>query len=329
MPLTVKDLKPCTILSYDISRHGGQRYERDNEQVYIDPTTGEEIKTWDTKKATKDPKEFKEASGLQAKAKRELGKLGAHSPLGVVLRRDRREEAEKVALEWEEKIAEFNSRAKHTTIDSWVMVFDIEGRNVVQLEKVIDKMFDVLGDLKDALASADPANIREVLKRIAGFTDILPEAAADAFQQAVDNARKKANEISKYDKRSARIAAKIEEEVNGQNPEEVLAAKKRELEETLRAKDYMERRKAPELKKSVFVLNKLLEDQEQTVQKLEESRATINRSAVERARFAVMRQQPHMNDNDKDNSAALQGAQQASRFAAIGKASSLSSDDAS
>ena len=135
----------------------------------------------------------------------------------------------------------------------------------------------------------------------------------------MDNARKKANEISKYDKRAQRIATKIEEEVEGKDANDVLVNAQEELKTALKAKDYMERRRSIGLRKRVTTLTKLIEDKEDTVQKLEEAKATINKSSIERARFAVMKKRGNSDEsNALDNGAAkLQGAQQGARFARL------------
>lgn len=160
------------------------------------------------------------------------------------------------------------------------------------------------------------------MQKVAGYSEILPQAAAEAFNAAVENARKKASEISKYDKRAAKLTAKIEEEVSGKDADGVLAEAKKDLEEALASKNYMERRKAGELKERIFALNTLMEDKENALKKLEEAKATINKSSIERARFAVMKKRGSSSDDDSSldgGAAKLQGAQQRSRFARMNR----------
>jgi hypothetical protein len=294
MPISTKELKACTILNHQISRSGGQSYERKNEETTFDEE-GKEVKTWDTKKTTVDKEEFDKGLSIQGAAKRALNGMGVHSPMGVIVNREKREEAEKLAEEWDAKIAEYNE------------------------EKVIDRMFNLLGDLSEALDSYNPENIRRILKKVSGYSEILPQAAAEAFDAAVENARKKASEISKYDKRAAKLAAKIEEEVSGKEATDVVAEAQKDMEEALASKSYLERRKAPELEKRILKLNKLMEDKEDALEKLEEAKATINKSSIERARFAVMKKRGS-DDTPLDNGAAkLQGAQQGARFARMNR----------
>lgn len=319
MPITVKDLKDCTIVNYTISRHGGQRYARENESTYVDPYTGEETQTWDTRKTTKDPEEFKKASSLQTKAKYALSKLGAHSPMGVIVRRDRREEAERVATEWEQKIQEFNATARWTDIEAWITIWDLEGRNVNQLEKVLDRMFNVLAELQGALDTFDPDNIRNVLQKMNGYSEILPEAAAEAFDRAVQNAKQKAKDLSKYDKRAKKLSDRIDAEVEGLDPEQVLAERERLVKQMQEKRDEFSREQLPEMKKRTFALRKAIAGRKDALEKLEETRQSISRNAVERARFAVMKRRPGMTDEDAQNAARLQGAQNATRFARLGQ----------
>jgi hypothetical protein len=316
MPISVKELKACTIVNYKISRSGGQKYERENEETSTDPVTGEEVKTWDTKKLTKDPKEFKEAASLQSKAKYALGSLGAHSPMGVILRRDKREEAEKLAEEWERKISEFNTRSTHTDIEAWITIWDLEGRNINQLEKVLDRMFSVLGELQEALDSFNPENINNVLQKMSGYSEILPDAAADAFDRAVKNARTKRKGIMKYEGRAQRMMERIEAEVEGMDPEQVLAERERLVKQMEDKQDEFSREQLPEMKKRVFSLRKAVNGRKDALVKLEETKASINDSAVSMARFAVMKRRPGMDESD-DASGQLQGAQQGRRFARI------------
>lgn len=318
MPITVKELRDCTIVNYKISRHGGQKYERENEETTVDPLTGEEIKTWDTKKATKNPKEFKKAGSIQTKAKYAFSNLGAHSPMGVIVRRDKREEAERLADKWEKEISEFNATADYTDIDCWITIFDLEGRNVVQLEKVLDRMFTILGDLQSALESYDPDNIRNVLQKMSGYAEILPDAAADAFNLAIKTARQKANAISKFDKRAQAMSERIDAEVDGMDPEQVLAERERLMQQMEKKQDDFSREKLPEMRKRVFSLRQAVDGKKAALKKLEETKASINSSAISRARFAVMKKRPGAEEVTNEGAGKLQGAQDAVRFAKLG-----------
>ena len=318
MPITVKELRDCTIVNYKISRHGGQKYERENEETTIDLDTGEEVKTWDTKKATKDPKEFKRAGSIQSKAKYAMARLGAHSPMGVILRRDKREEAERLADYWEREVNEFNATSRNTEIDCWITIFDLEGRNVAQLEKVLDRMFLVLGDLQTALDTHDPENIRNVLKKMSGYAEILPDAAADAFNNAVKNAKKKADALSKFEGRAKKMSERIDAEVEGMDPEQVLVERQVLVKQMVEAKDEFSEQQLPEMRKRVFSLRKAVDGKKAALKKLEETRNSINGSAVNMARFAVMKKRDVVEDVE-DGAAQLQGAQNGVRFAKLGQ----------
>ena len=319
MPITVKELRDCTIVNYKISRHGGQKYQRENEATAVNPDTGEEVKTWDTKKATKDPKEFKRAGSIQSKAKYALRHLGANSPMGVIVRRDRREEVESLADYWEREVNEFNATSNNTDIDCWITVFDLEGRNVAQLEKVLDRMFTVLGDLQTALDTHDPENIRNVLKKMSGYSEILPDAAADAFNNAVKTAKNKADALSKFEGRAKNMSERIDAEVEGMDPEQVLAERERLVKQMEEAKDEFSEQQLPEMKKRVFSLRKAVDGKKAALKKLEETRDGINNSAVNMARFAVMKKRPDSEQVSDDGAAQLQGAQNGVRFARLGR----------
>jgi len=310
MALNISDLPPCTILTYDVSRRGGQSYSRANE-ILLKDQDGEEIKQWETIKTTLDKDEFEKASSLQTKIKYALSKLGAFSPLGVIVRSERRTEVEAVVAEWEKKVEEFNSTAVHSKLDCWAMIHDLSGSNAQQMEKIIDNLNGVLSDLGDSLETLDPKTIRDTLQRMAGMTEILPDTAADIVNGAIKKARKQASDLSRADKRMNKILTKIEEEVNGQDPEQILAKTQEEL---VRAE--AEGKAVEEMKKRVFRLNKLLVDKEETVERLEKIKSSVSRSAVDQARFAVMRRR-ETSEVEADQSGVLQGAQQGGRFARL------------
>jgi len=313
MPLNINEIPACTILTYDVSRRGGQSYQRANERLIKDED-GEEIREWETIKTTQDKEEFAKASSLQTKIKYALSKLGASSPLGVVVRNERRAEVEAVVADWERQVAEFNSTSVYTKIDIWAMIHPLTGSNAAQLGKIVDQLNDILGDLGNAIDTMDPKTIRETLQRMNGFTEILPETAADLVEGAIKKARKQANDISRTDKRMTKIMTRINEEVNGKDAEEELARRTAELEQARK-----DGKKILEMKKRTTRLRNLMRDKEETIQRMERIKGEVSRAPVDQARFAVMRRRGSDQDDQSDRSGAVQGAQQGRRFARLSR----------
>ncbi len=310
MTLQPTDLKPCLLIAANVSRRGGQHYERENETVSLNDE-GEEIRNWETKKTTKDTAEFAEASSIQSKAKRTISKLGAHTPIGIVVNLDKEALVEETLEQIEQEVNSYNAGSSHTKIDLMFGVFEVTGKNVRQLEKVVDSLRGVLDDLGGALNTLDPQNIREVLRRMSGYTEILPDNTARLVDNAIKNAKSKANEISKRSKRIQRLEAKINEEANGN----VTTFVESQRVAAQQAAEDGAWNQVKEVRKSLRKLNKLVVSKDSEIKKLEQVKEKTSQDVVKAARFAIMKPGDLVGADDTDHSGTLQGAQQASRFA--------------
>ncbi|KKN38280.1 hypothetical protein LCGC14_0755190, partial [marine sediment metagenome] len=193
--MEVLDLQPCLLMAINVSRRGGQQYERRDEQ-WLEATKDGEVRTqWITKKIIDDQDEFGAASSLQSKAKYAASRLGRHTPVGIVVAASKRAEVEQYRNEWRQAFAEFNDGSTYSKVDFSCMVFAIRGDNVQELEQVLDELRGGLSDLEQAYRSADPGAMRDVVKRMSGFAELLPERVATKMELAIKSAQKRARKI--------------------------------------------------------------------------------------------------------------------------------------
>jgi len=278
--LNVLDLKPCLMVAATVSCQGGQSYKRRDEQK-LDPTKEREQRSeWVTEKIIDDEDEFAEAHSLRRKCLYELGKLGRHIPVGFVAALERGPELRAFRDEWRAQFKEFNDRSRYTNIrfDFWIQ--RIQGENVENLEQLLDELRDGLGDLEQAYQTADPGTMRDVLRRMTGFTELLPEKVGMTLDGAIEAARKRANNISRSEKRVQRMQARIAEELgpdgDPQNELERLAAEP--LTEDIRKRT----RRLTRLNVEVNV----------AAAKLEAAKTEIDDAPIQLARFAMRRRRP-------------------------------------
>ncbi len=317
--ITTTDLRPCLLVNLDCSRRGGQHYTRANERV-IPTEDGSEKSEWETEKTIDNPDEFAEATSLQGKAKRAFAKLGRHTPGGIVVNRDKQDEVNALIEEWNASFDEFNTRATTTEVNFWVWVFDVTGENVSNLQVLIDQLADYLESLEQAVRGVEPAEIRDVLKRLGGFTDLLPETVGLSLTKAVASAKKRADNISGGTRRIKLLETKLAEELGVEDPAEIEAAVQQVLAAPL----------TEDIVKKARRIAKLTEAKQGAVDSLSQVKRDIDTSSVRLARFAILGNkdaaQSRTDDDEgsEDLSDSLYGAQAAARFGRFSSAAAPS-----
>ena len=296
--ITVTDLRPCLLVAIDVSRSGGQSYTREDEQ--IEKLADGSLKaTWTTKKRLDNEAEFSTATKLQTACKYAASKLGRHTPVGIVSAVDRREEIQEFRDSWKRQIDEFNATAQFSRISFTLMVFEIKGENVQALETVLDDLRDGLKELEEAYKSFSPKSIREVVQKMNGFVEVLPERAGFLVDEAIKEAREKANKVSRGEKKLSKIEMKIAEELG---PDADVTAELARL-----AKQPLSARLRIQTQKIVT----LAQEKDKAVSELEAAKQRVNDTPIRLARFAVQRP----SQNAEDRSADLMGVRAAARFA--------------
>lgn len=306
--LDVLDLPPCLMLAVKVSRSGGQHYIRRGEEKLDPKKDGEQRTRYETEKVIDNQDEFKEATSLQSKAKYAAGKLGVHGPLGIVVPKRRQDDVEQYRNEWRQIFREFNSRSNTTRIRFSCMVFGVRGDNIQELQAVLDELRDGLADMEEAYRNADPGSIRDVVKRMNGFADILPERVATKVELAVKAAKKKAKTVAKAEKRVERLRAKIAK-VMGPDADE--GAVQEELERLSRQV------LTPEIRERTERFTRLNAEVLDAANRLEETKQQIDASPIQAARFAVQRRPIK---SDEDQSIDLNAAELAARVVTAAKA---------
>jgi len=310
--LDCMDLRPCLLVAVNVSRSGGQHYTREDEEK-LDATKDGEVRTkWTTKKIIDNEEEFNEAASLQSRCKRDATKLGRHTPVGIVVAADKRDQVQQYRDEWRDIFRAFNNAVETVRVDFSCMVFRITGDNVQELEAVLDELRDGLEELERAYQSADPGTIRDIVKRMNGFADILPERVATKMELAVKAAKKRANAISKAETRMDRIRTKINKELGEEVTPEQLQERLQQLSTQALTDDIRERtRRFTRLNAEVMA----------AADKLEEAKQQINAAPIRVARFAVQRPVAQ-SEISSDEAAKLQGLRLAGQVAGAANASS-------
>jgi len=310
--LDVLQLRPCLLLAGTVSRHGGQSYTRANEKR-VEREDGSVQTDWETTKILQDEDEFAEAVSLQNKCKVRLAKLGRHMPIGVIAAADKRDEIRAFRDEWRMVFAEFNSKARFSRVEFSLMIFEIAGENVQALEEVLDELRTGLADLERVYSTDNPVTMRDVIKRMTGFSELLPERVATTLDLAVKAAKKRAGEISRANLKLTRLQTKIAKELG---PDADVQA---ELERLASAP------LTADIRKRTTRLTELSVAQLAAADKLEAVKQQINDVPIRLARLAV--QSPRVTPvegSDEDRSAELLGANIAARVSNVERFAPLS-----
>lgn len=277
--LDIVDLKPCYLLGTEISRHGGEEYSRKNERR-VEREDGSVYSEWETEKTLKNEKEFKEATQLVGKCKREIHKLGRSlGNLGLIVPRERIDEVRAFRDEWRETFVEFNERAKHSRLRFRMVVVSTAGENAEVLRDLLEDLREGLADLEEAYKSADPKSMRDVVQRMSGFSDLLPERVAFSIDGAIKATRKRASDISRAEKYAQRVQTKINKELG---PDGDVKKELQALAQAPLTADVRERTRK---------LARLSLDAKKAADKLEAARERVDETPIRLARFAAKRRE--------------------------------------
>jgi HPt (histidine-containing phosphotransfer) domain-containing protein len=301
--LSVRDLPDCLLLVPEIGKRGGLHYIRVSERNVATDDNSAKLEM-ETVKIVDDVDEHSEATGLVTRWKYALGKLGRHTPGGIVVRKDRLAEVTELCDAGRDAFAEFNARAKTCKVSFYAWVFEVNGSNAANLQSLIDDIGEKLSELESAMVSMDPKGMRDVLKKSKGFAELLPAEVAERLAAARESAQAKAEELSRAEKKIGRLDKKLQDELGTTDPEAYTAAIDEMLAGPL----------SGELASRATRIAKLVEDKESTIVDLEQAKRTIDTSAIRLARFSVLGS-PAQDASDASDAAGA--ARAAARFGAL------------
>jgi len=212
MGITAKDIKPCYLVNYRCSVHGGIKYKRGKEDVEREGQA--ETATWETVRYMDDKEEYKAATSIRAKCKREIENLGVPSVLGVILEKERLDDLESLVADWQDQVDTFNAGSQFSNLRFVVVRFEVTGENEVALESMLSDMRDTLDELRSAVESADYKGIREVVQRMKGYVSVLPDNAAASVAKAIEDARVQARQIRRALVKKGEQLEEVQTQVN-------------------------------------------------------------------------------------------------------------------
>jgi hypothetical protein len=248
------DLRPGLLVVVDISRRGGCSYRHENESV-AKTESGAQVKSYNGIVTLDDPAEYSVGTTLCSSVKYRFSKLGAHIPVGIIVPLSRFEDVATLDRACQAEVKAFNDVARFTRIDYTTLTFKITGENVRALERMLDELSQGLGDLEKALASLEPQEMRDVLQRMSGYVEMLPDEAAAVLQTTLSEAKKTANTLSRGEKYVTRLEKKLAILDAGPDPQETVD---RLLGEDA-TRDMRDRAK---------VIQKILDDKADTIEKI-------------------------------------------------------------
>jgi hypothetical protein len=190
MPTRTEDLKNCFLVAFKASVHGGLSYKHSDSKVETDGRR--EDSEWKTNKTIDDKEERNNSVALAGRIKRAVDRLGRPNELGTIVPAENEGKLDEVIEKCREDVRAFNAVSAFTNLRFTALKFYISGENEAALDDMLQDLRDTLGDLKDAIKSADFKNIRAVVAKLKGFDAVLPESAADYLQRAMADARKQA-----------------------------------------------------------------------------------------------------------------------------------------
>lgn len=182
----------------DLHARGCARYRQKNVQERRDGKSLEG--EWEGEKTVEDVDEHRAMRAAYNAARRRVASVGYETLAGTYVPYERGAALEEAIREAYEIVREHNEAAACTGIEGGFMAFALTGENEAAAAAVLQRAQDTLGQLQQAIRSADPKSIRAALRDARGMDAVFSGSRGQALSDAFQDARRIAREIVRASK---------------------------------------------------------------------------------------------------------------------------------
>jgi len=209
------------VVSARVKKSGGISYEHSGHRVLESGTNEDgidhEVTQWRTTRDIPDRDELRAAQTLRGRLLRDLNKLGVKTDSGFVLRKSWTLEEDEQregfcehgipraracgrceALAWFDRARSecwaFNSESRYNSLRVTMAFLVMEDSGTGEM--VADDLRELLGKLIISLDEADPTKIRQVVRRMQGYEDLVVPEVSGPLSDALTEVKLQANGIS-------------------------------------------------------------------------------------------------------------------------------------
>ena len=207
-------LKPGLLVSCATSVRGNVKYSRVDLEKETRNSDGTAHAIWQTEKTVRDAEEQAAAEKVRSEARNEIVKVCAHSSFGLLCPTEKRAELDAATDRALYMVRQFNAQANTTTVPVNVICGQIASTDEEAARALNRELVDLIADMQEGIASANPGAIREAAKRAKAMESMLSEQTAAKVSDAITQARKAARELVKRVEKGAESAADVVQEIN-------------------------------------------------------------------------------------------------------------------
>lgn len=195
--MQVSTLRPGLLVSLATRVTGNVTYRREDIIDAKHEEDGTVRSKWETERVIADPEEFEEACKLRQIARGHVSRSCATSSFGLLCPDNKAKQLEEGIKKAQELAAEFNKRAKVTSLSVHVIAGRIAADDLEAVRAINAEVSELMARMEQGVRKLDVAAIRDAAKRAKSIGSMITPEAASRIEAAVDAARSAAREIVK------------------------------------------------------------------------------------------------------------------------------------
>ena len=203
--------EPSVLIIPNISVNGGVEYDTAVKGTHIDEQ-GREVTEWETIKRVLDPAERAEAVNLARTIKRAIrNDTGSvETKFGLVCPTSNGDSIDPAEADIRRRVAEFNSRSRYSKLSFTPMFVEIASDDERAIAAMTQNMLEAMADLEKAMKAMDVKRTKDIINKLVGMDQLLPEGRGQAIKDLVKTVRKQANRFAKVCREKGEEVARAE-----------------------------------------------------------------------------------------------------------------------
>ena len=196
-------LRPGLLVSLKSGVRGNVSYFRKEIELPHTSRDGKELSRWETERVIEDPVEYKAADKVATSAGALVRKVCAWSAFGLLCPNNKVDELNKAVTAARTMAETFNSTAKLTRVNIYVMLGQIADNDAEATRAINSEMRQLVEDMQSGIQNVDVKKIRDAAYRAKQLGAMLTPAASDKIKEAIEVARAAARKIVKVGEAAA------------------------------------------------------------------------------------------------------------------------------
>lgn len=201
MTIQVEDrnqiIRPGYLVSLKTSLIGNISYHKqvlEREHIVED---GSEQARWETKRVIGDRAEHDRGWKAQAEARAKVSRVCTNTAFGLLCPEERNGELQTAIAEAKQIAADFNSTARLSRINVYVIVGKIAPEQFDVVSAMAAEALELLSEMQGGITSRSAQTIRTAANELRRLSDMFSENGRDRLKEAIDAGREAARKIVK------------------------------------------------------------------------------------------------------------------------------------